>query len=246
MEMAEKNGHAFQVMLFHLQTAWLSEQAYDFARVRELCEPVLAQAGEAQYGLGQLLSLGLLGVAYRGLGQPERAFQCFSELTRQLDQGHVVMEWVQMPVRHSLSEYWLAQGEFARARQEAERLCQLAAPPGERTYLALGGRMLAEIALAERQWEQAERGVSQALAVLEGAEAPLAEWRVWATAARLHQRQGNKAEAQTYWARSAAVLKQLADSLREVPALRHSLLHSPPVRGVLRRARIDSPGRSHI
>jgi len=240
MEMAEKNGHYLQVMLFRLQTAWLSEQAYDFARVRELCEPVLAQAGEAQYGLGQLLSLGLLGVAYRGLEQPERAFQCFSELTRRLEHGHIVIEWVQMPVRHSLSEYWLTQGEFTRARQEAGRLCELAAHPGERTYLALGQRMLAEIALAERKWEQAEVAVSQALAVLEGAEAPLAEWRVCATAAQLYQRRGDKAEARIYWTRSAAVLKQLADSLSEVPALRESLLNSPPVRGVLRRARIDS------
>src|SRR5262249_10925828 len=153
-------------------------QAYDFVRVRELCEPVLTQAGEAQYGLGQLLSLGLLGVAYRGLGQPERAFHCFSEITRRLEHGHVMMEWVQMPARHSLSEYWLAQGELARARQEAERVCALAAPSGERTYLALGRRMLAEIALAERNWKQAETAVTQALAVLEGAEAPLAEWRV--------------------------------------------------------------------
>ena len=124
MEMAEKNGHYLQVMSFRLQTAWLSEQAYDFARVRERrVSLALTQAGAAQYGFGQLLSLGLLGVAYRALGQPERAFHCFSELTRRLEHGHVVMEWVQMPVRHSLSEYWLAQGEFARhGKKPSERV----------------------------------------------------------------------------------------------------------------------------
>ena len=49
-----------------------------------------------------------------------------------------------------------------------------------RTYLALGKSALAKIALAEQQWEQAEAELSQALAVLEGAEAPLAAWRVYA------------------------------------------------------------------
>jgi len=145
-----------------------------------------------------------------------------------------------MMLSHGLSGYWLAHQEFARARQEAERLCELAVQPAERTYLALGRRTLAEVALAEHKWAEAEKAVSQALAVLEGIEAPLAEWRVCATAAQFYDQRHRKTKACQYWARSAAVLNQLADSLGEAVELRHSLLTHPSVRVILHRAEVSS------
>ena len=127
------------------------------------------------------------------------------------------------------------------ARQEAERLCELASQPGERTYLALGRRTLAEVALAERNRDQAEAELAQALAALAGAEAPLAAWRVYATAAQLHQQRGRRTEADHYWLQSAVVLRQLADALGDASELRRSLLTHPPVLAILRRAwRADS------
>jgi len=244
---AEKNGHLPWLICLRLALAWLHEQAGDYVRARELSEQGLKQSQALQFKQGRLLSVLLLGSAQLGLKQYERAIQCFRDITYLFERERGLQVGpVQIVLSHCLSAYWWAQGDFTRARQEAERLCELAAHPGERTYLALGKRLLAEIAFAERKWGQAEAVVSQALAVLEGAEAPLAEWRVCATAAQLHQRRGDKAEAQTYWTRSAAVLKRLADSLSEVPALRHSLLNAPRVRGVLRRARIESHRRPQL
>jgi CheY-like chemotaxis protein len=138
-------------------------------------------------------------------------------------------------------DYWVARGllaqrDYQRARQEAVQVCELAAQPGERTYLALGRRALAEIAMAEQNWDQAEAELAPAQAVLEGVEAPLAEWRVYATAARFHQQRRRKAEANSYWARSAAVLHRLADSLGDADDLRQSLLSHPTVQAILRRA----------
>ena len=71
--------------------------------------------------------------------------------------------------------------------------------------------------------------LSQALAVLEGAEAPLAAWRVYATAAQLYEQRGRSMEARQYWTRSAAVRTQLADSLGNALELRQSLLAYLPV-----------------
>jgi tetratricopeptide (TPR) repeat protein len=147
------------------------------------------------------------------------------------------MEWIfQMPLHQGLSEYWLAQEKFDQARQEAERVCEFAAPPGERTYLALGHRTLAEIALAGRDWDQAEAELKQALGALEGSEAPLAEWRVYATVAQFCQQRGHKAEAKRYWTRSAATINHLAESLVEAKELRASLLSHPQVKTILRHA----------
>jgi tetratricopeptide (TPR) repeat protein len=157
IQMAEKNGHHLWAVHFGLETAWMYEQACAFEGARVLCEQGLKHAREVQYGYGLLLSLILLGFAHLGLKQYERAFQCFSEAIHQGESERSMLDWIlQMQLRHGLSEYWLAQRAFGRARQEAERLCELAAQPGERTYLALGWRTLADIALAEQQWKQAD------------------------------------------------------------------------------------------
>jgi predicted ATPase len=241
LQMADKNGHYLWRVVFQIGMAWLHDEACDFTRARELSEYGLAQTREAQYGFGQVLSLIQLGVAHLGLEQYERAFSCFREVLPQEDNRPRLTEWVlRMRLHQGLSAYWLAQGEFARARQEAARLCELAAQPGERTYLALGRRTLAEIALAERKWAEAEKEVSQALAVLEGIEAPLAEWRVCATAAQFYEQRHRKTKACQYWARSAAIIGQLVKSLDGATELRQSLLTHPQVRAILHRARVSS------
>jgi tetratricopeptide (TPR) repeat protein len=230
LHMAERNGHHLARQLLQLAMVWLHEQAGDFAAARALCEHVLAQARATQHTTGYFFSLLLLGYAHHGLGQPEHAWHCFNTILQQIEHDPDSLEWIfQMPLRHALSEYWLSQAVFEPARQEAKRLCALAVQSGERTYLALGKSALAKIALAEQRWEQAEVELLQALAVLEGAEAPLAAWRVYATAAQLYEQRGRSTEAKQYWTRSAAVRTQLADSLGNALELRQSLLAYLPV-----------------
>ncbi len=237
MRMAEKNEHRFGATLFRLESAWLHVEALDFGRAREMCERALAEAQESGQLTNRLLGLVLLGIAHCGLGQYEQAFTCFSEITGWMDRepGSVQLLF-QMPLRRGLSEHWLARGEFERARREAELLRELAAPSGERTYLALSYRILAEIAMAEQNWPRAEAELARALATLEATEAPLAEWRVCATAARLYQQQGRKPDADHYWTRSAASLNRLAGSLADATELRASLLNHPQVRAILSHA----------
>jgi tetratricopeptide (TPR) repeat protein len=230
LHMAERNGHHLARQLLQLAMAWLHEQAGNFASARALCEHVLAQAQETQHTTGYFFSLLRLGCAYHGLGQAEHAWHCFNAILQQIEHDPDALEWIfQMPLHHALSEYWLSQAAFEPARQEAKRLCELATQPGERTYLALGKCVLAKIALAEQQWELAEAELSQALAVLEGADVPLAAWRVYATAAQLYEQRGRSTEARRYWTRSAAVRIRLADSLGNALELRQSLLAYLPV-----------------
>lgn len=144
------------------------------------------------------------------------------------------MDWIcSMPLLLGWSEYWLTQQDYPRVRQEAERLCELAAQPGERTYLALGHRLLAEVALAQRNWEGAETALTRAFAVLDGAEAPLAAWRVYATAARIAEQRRRKAQARTYWECSRGVLLCLADSLERNDLLPQVFLAQPVVRAIV-------------
>jgi hypothetical protein len=125
------------------------------------------------------------------------------------------------------SEYWLAQGDRGQAHAHATSLCQRAAAASERTFRAIGHRLRAEIALAEQAWEEAQAQVSQALAIIKGAEVPLAAWRVYATAAALHERRGHSTEAEAFRCRGAEVIHALTDSLDETDPLRQSLAVHP-------------------
>ncbi len=226
LEMADRNESRRWTVLFKLELAWLREQAFDFEAARDICEEAQKQARNIGHPYTESLSLILLGMARLGLGQHEAAFRCFSEVAERMDSERVLMDWILRLLLHDgLSRYWLAQGEHERARREAESLRELAAPPGERTYLALAHRMLAEVALAAQRLGDAENEISCALAALEGAEAPLAEWRVCATAGRLYEQLGRATEAADHKRRSAETLNRLADSLDEADQLRQSLLN---------------------
>jgi tetratricopeptide (TPR) repeat protein len=238
LEMAERNESHRWTVLYQLELAWLHEQAFDFEAAREMCQRAHEQALKIGHPYTESLSLILLGMARLGLGQREAAFRCFGEVAARLDRERVLMDWILRLLLHDgLSRYWLAQGELAQARREAEALRELAAPPGERSYLALAHRTLAEIAMAAGRWDEAENEVSRALAALEGKDAPSAEWRVCATAAQLYEQLGHVAEATRHWRRSADALDRLAESLGEDDQLRESLNTDPSAQLIQRRAR---------
>ncbi|HEY6381183.1 MAG TPA: hypothetical protein VIY07_05205 [Pseudolabrys sp.] len=226
LEMADRNESPRWTVLFKLELAWLYEQAFDFEAARDICEQAQKQARNIGHPYTESLSLILLGMARLGLGRREAAFRCFSEVAERMERERVLMDWILRLLLHDgLSRYWLTQGKHERARREAETLRDLAALPGERTYLALAHRMLAEVALAAQQLGDAENEISRALAVLEGAEAPLAELRVCATAGRLYEQLGRTTEAADHKRQSAETLNRLADSLDKADQLRQSLLN---------------------
>ena len=233
LEMAERNGHHLWARAFRFQTAWLRIHAGDFETARALCERELVPVREAQ--LGELLGSIVLGLANLGLKRYPAALRAFEEVAARSDRRPVVMDWIlQMPLRLGLADYWLARRGLVRAREEASALCRLAATSGERTYLALGRRVLAEVALASRDARSGERELAAAFDALDGREAPLAEWRVCATAARYEQAQGRGARADAHRARSIAVLDRLAASLSDAD-LRRTFLTHPTVQGIRHR-----------
>jgi len=233
LEMAERNEHQRWMALYQLELAWLHEQAFDYEGAREMCEQAHEQARKIGHPYTESLSLILLGKAHLGMGQGEAAFRCFNEVAGRMERERSLMDWIlRILLQDGLSRYWLAEGQLAQARREAETMLELVAPPGERTYLALAHRMLAEIAIATQRWDEAETEISRALAALEGAEAPLAEWRVCATAAKISNQLSDTTEAAQHMRRSAEMLNMLAGSLSEDDPLRQSLLTILGMRGI--------------
>ncbi|WP_133718518.1 AAA family ATPase [Methylocaldum gracile] len=223
---AEQNDSPMPRSLFHLVAAALSLEALDYRSALTLCRSATPRPSDA-YAVP--LFVLLRSRAHLALGRYHEAICCLEYLAQMTEAGELLSLRNRMMLRESLGEYWLAMGKPAQAYTEAERLLELAATPGDRHFLALGHRLLARIAIAEQDRNEAECQLSQALAVIEGAVVPLAAWRVYFTAAELNEGQERTAEASVYWNRGAAVVRALADSLEETDPLRRSLLTALPV-----------------
>ena len=221
IQLSESSGHGTATVVLRMIEARLHMQAFDFRSAREIAAKTLPNARE---GFPRLITLVALGEGLLGLGEYDRALQCFEEVTQSSEQGRFRLDWIfHLPLYRARGELWLRRREFARARQDALYLCELAAQPGQRTYMALGRRVLAEIAMAENNDEEAESQIERARAALENVEAPLAEWRVFATSAELDRRLAHPKRAAEYQARAVSALRRIAASMGEDEPLRRSL-----------------------
>jgi len=97
---------------------------------------------------------------------------------------------------------------------------------------ALAWEMKTRVAIAEKDWDAAEQYIQRALAILEKFEAPLAAWRVHATAWDLY---GSKSEVRggNHLRYAQELILKLANSFEPGERLRGSFLAAPPVARVL-------------
>jgi tetratricopeptide (TPR) repeat protein len=233
LEMAQRNQHTRWAVLFLLELSWLHEQCFDFEVALQMCKQAHEQGRRIEHPYTELLGLILLGLAHMGLEQYDAAFRCLHEVGERLESERILMDWVlRILLHHALSRYWLAQGRPEEARREAERVCELAGPPGEKTYLALAHLVMAETTMESGDRDAADAAVNKSLMVIQGVDAPLAEWRVCAIAAKLSELNGRTAEATRHRRRGLEVLNRLAGSLDPTDRLRDSLLRATVTRNI--------------
>jgi hypothetical protein len=153
----------FWVMNFRLALARLYDEALDFEGAREHCHHALSLCRERRVDLVTVHAHILSGKAYLGLMDSTRAYEHFGRAACLTEDSMAVADWhMYLPLYQGLSEYWLAHGDMGQAREMALKLCARAALPPERTFLALGHQLLAEITIEDRQWDQAEAEVAHA------------------------------------------------------------------------------------
>ena len=230
--MAAQSGHLPWASLLRLEAASLHTEALDFAGAaaiarEELRGPSLTQAGRQR-------AMFELAFAHLGLGEFDEAYAAFTAPQLVAAAGIEAMPWSgQVLLRRGLGQLWLARGKLDRAHREAEALHDLAAAAADPPLRASAARLLAEIALEEGRLSQAETFLRDALAAIEGYEVPVVEWRIAASAARVHGRLRHRSDAEAARMRSAALVSRLADSFPPDHELRGSFLGHRSVREVL-------------
>jgi DNA-binding winged helix-turn-helix (wHTH) protein len=243
LRIASQSGQRHSASLLSSERASLHIEAFDFAGAAAIAREELQQ--ETLTEAARQGAMFRLAFALIGLGTLDEAYATFSapQLAESTDGA---MPWSrQLRLRQGLAQVWLARGNLERARGEAEALRAMAATADEPRPRAEAARLLAEIDLQGGDLSDAEVHLQEARAAIEPCELPLVEWRIAATAARVHDRQRRRADAQAARLRCAAVVNQLVDSLPPGHELRRSFLEHPSLSEVL-HPRAASPRRSRV
>ncbi|SFK29775.1 ATP-binding protein [Methylocapsa palsarum] len=224
LTLTERNANKHVSGMCHLMIAWLHAEALDFEGARKRCEEALDLAVE-ENPVNFFLGRNILVKIHLGLRDYPAAFDQLTAITRRIETDGVPMESVFHPFFfHSLSEYWLGVGDTPRAKVHALQLSETAARPPENAYLALSHRLLARIAVAEGDMEQAKGQLAKAIAIVEVGEMPIAAWRVCATAAEFYESVGETDKAVVFRRRCDAIIQTLAATFDEADPLRSSLV----------------------
>ncbi len=236
IQMAEKNENHVNLYLLRIYTAFVYLDALNFEGARHLCETTRPLIPGQDLAISQLC-LKLTGVAEAGLGNGERALELLLEVRDSMYRDVLVMTWYwRMLLHRGLAEAYLLVTDLENAHREAERFLDLTMSTEERTWQALAWEANARVALADDNPNRARECIAKAVSTMDGFEAPLAHWRVHATAAELHQRAGECEIAGRHLELSAATIRKCAASLERHREIQEIFLAATPVRSVLERA----------
>jgi tetratricopeptide (TPR) repeat protein len=234
----EKNGDDRRAQAMRLYLAWIHLHAMDFPGVLAICASIFPALGDPTVTSGLRICRVLAGAAETALGRYARALEHLMTAREEMERQRVLRDWYwRMPLEAALTDLWLAQGDLARARPQAERFLQVTLATAERTWQALAWDAHARVAMAASSLARAHECLASALSITEGFEVPLAAWRVHATAAVVYAGTGNRVAVARHRARSRATILRLANSLAAEEPLRTTFLAAPAVAPILGDAR---------
>ena len=233
--LAEKNGDPYRAHTLMMSKAWALLFAMDFNGARQMAECVLPAV--QQRAPWRRFSLVIAGAAEAGLGNHQQAFERLLLAGEEMDRHSTLGDWYwRLPQQWALTNLWLSRGDVPRAVENAEAFLAGARATAERTWQALAWETNARLALWLSDTSRAQTLIESALAAIDGVEAPIAAWQVFATAADV-ARARSDLSGETHQAASRNVILKLAASLGpEEEALRQTFLAAPAVMRVLEGA----------
>ncbi|MGH2670106.1 MAG: tetratricopeptide repeat protein, partial [bacterium] len=131
----------------------------------------------------------------------------------------------------SLGDLWLARGDYAKAREFCDHSLDIATRTQSKKNLVKGWRLKGEIALARRQWDEAESALRQALTIAEQIGNPAQLWKAHLALGHLHTDTKKPELAQQAFQAAREVIDRIKGSLRN-PGLRASLERAPMIQRI--------------
>jgi len=242
--MWDKYDHFHWGQAMRLNRARVHLHAMDFAGVLTICDSVLPLVRDPEprhspdyptpFPSTFRIRLILTGLAQAALGDYESALEHFQATRVDMDRRPSLLDWYWgMHLEFAATDLWLAKGDLAQARPQAERFLKFTLATAEHTWQALAWEVNARVAMAELDLTRAQDCIANGLSAMEGFDVPLGAWRLHATAAELYQLTESRELAERHLALSRDTIMKLANSLPAEEPLRHIFLSAPMIRKIL-------------
>jgi tetratricopeptide (TPR) repeat protein len=180
-----------------------------------------------------------LGDDYLLLGDLEQAQRYLEKVYRDTQQrgqwGEEWMKWrYSQHLYHSLGELWLARGDAAQALEFADECLKLAEPTVTRKNLVKGWRLKGQALLAQRQGEQAEVALAQALTIAREISNPPQLWKTYQALGALYESQADLERARAVYQSALDVIDGVAERLQD-QELQRTFFAARPVQEIRER-----------
>jgi len=228
-ELSRKGKNASWMGILQGAMVFLQFQSYEFKGVREIAN---SQGPDSCSPKLRLRNAILLGYAHFEEGDYEQALKYFEEVRDQSNNRSVLHWYWRLLAQLGLTETWLALGNLAKANLAAGVLEQSISTCGDSYLKALTWEVRARLAMANGKQSEAERYILKGLETMAAVDVPLTAWRIHAAAWEVY-RQTNRAKAKMHRSLAQNIVRQIADSLREVESLRQAFLAAKGIRSVL-------------
>jgi hypothetical protein len=131
----------------------------------------------------------------------------------------------------SLGKFWLARGDPGKAGEFTDQCLEIATRTNSQKYVVKGWRLQVEIALAQRQWEEAEGWLRQALSLAQAVGNSTQIWKTHIAINRLYAAVQQPKKAQQAYQAARDVIERIKMRLSH-PELHASLEGSPLVQDI--------------
>ncbi len=229
-----KTGYPARAASFMLSRARICIHADDCAAAQPFLESVLPLFLETKLVPLIRTCQAWIALTSTRLGNVDRAMDLLLMLEDDMSRLPLPADFTSRPaLEWGFVEAFLAAGNTAMADLHHQRWVAAAKRVGEVTWEGLAWEAGARIALTKNNIKEAKLRLSSAFSAIEGYEAPLASWKIYASAAEVESLLGNLRIAEMHRRMSAATVLALAHSLPDVDPTRKAFLQSPRVRSVL-------------
>ena len=211
---------------------WLHQELGDFQRAAEYdrdSADLGQRIGNSNVEISALINLGF---DYLHLGEPEKALSLLENTLSRAEKGFGAHRWRwTMHLCACIADTLLALGDPDRALTQVERGFIEARATGSMKYVARFHALRGEIALAARQWSQAEADCREALRIARQISYPTLTWQAAHLLARSQAGQNNLEAAFATIQLAVETIDAVATRIPD-PALRETFLAWPRVQAV--------------
>jgi len=131
----------------------------------------------------------------------------------------------------SLGKLWLARGDPSKAQGFADQCLEIATRTNSQKYLVKGWRLKGEIALLNKQSDEAEDALRQALTIAKAIGNPTQLWKTYLIMGRLHTKAKRQEMVEQAYGAAREIINKIIASLQD-PELRTSLKSCPMIRQI--------------